>query len=99
MLKQLISGVFGDRHDRERKRVQPIVDETNEHYERLHGVSEDELKSQTPKFRSIIAERTSALESRVAELKAAKRAAADPAERDRLDNELLGSDGRGGAEG
>src|SRR5579862_3146076 len=98
MLKRLISGVFGTRHERERKRIQPIVDDINEHYERLHGVSEEELRSQTAKFRAEIAERTGELETRVNDLKAQKRAAADPAERDRLDTELIGNDGRGGAE-
>jgi preprotein translocase subunit SecA len=99
MLKQLISGVFGTRHERERKRIQPLVDEINEHYERLHAVPEEELRSQTAKFRSFLTEQTQAFEAKVAELKAAKRVAADAAERDRLDTELLGSDGRGGAEG
>jgi preprotein translocase subunit SecA len=99
MLKRLISGVFGTRHERERKRIQPLVDTINEHYERLHGVSEEELRGQTAKFRAILAERTTDLESRVNDLKTQKRTAADPAERDRLDAELIGNDGRGGAEG
>src|SRR5579862_2567151 len=98
MLKRLISGVFGTRHERERKRIQPLVDDINEHYERLHHVSEDELRSQTTKFRARIAELTGELEARVNELKAQKRAAADAADRDRLDTELIGNDGRGGAE-
>src|SRR3989337_2394087 len=42
----ILSGVFGTRHDRERKRVQPIVDEINEYYSRLQGVSEEELRGQ-----------------------------------------------------
>ena len=46
-LTGMLSGVFGTRHDRERKRVQPIVDEINEHYARLQTVSEEELRSQT----------------------------------------------------
>jgi preprotein translocase subunit SecA len=99
MLKRLISGVFGTRHERERKRIQPLVDDINEQYERLHNVSEDELRAQTAKFRTLLAERAQALETQVAELKAAKRSAADPAERDRLDHELMGADGRGGVEG
>jgi preprotein translocase subunit SecA len=99
MLKQLISGVFGTRHERERKRIQPLVDDINEHYERLHAVSEEELRAQTAKFRSFLTEHTQAFEATVAELKAAKRVAADAAERDRLDTELIGADGRGGAEG
>ena len=99
MLKNVISKVFGNRHDRERRRVQPIVDEINEHYVRLGSVSEDELRGQTAKFRGIIRERTAELERRIAELKERKRTAADAAERESIDLELSGADGRGGFEG
>jgi preprotein translocase subunit SecA len=98
MLKKLISGVFGTRHERERKRIQPLVDEINEHYERLHHVSDDELRGQTAVFRARIAERVGPIEARIAELKAAKHTAADETERDRLDIELRGNDGQGGVD-
>src|SRR5437868_8902798 len=97
-LTSLLSGVFGTRHDRERKRVQPIVDEINEHYARLQTVSEDELRAKTEKFRSRIREVTSDLEARITDLKERKRATSDPAARDEIDNELSGVDGRGGVE-
>src|SRR6266516_2431354 len=97
-LTGLLSGVFGTRHERERKRVQPIVDEINEHYARLQTISDDELRGQTEKFRARIGEVTSEIETRIAELKEKKRVTADPAARDDLDNELSGVDGRGGAE-
>src|SRR5437868_5168812 len=97
-LTSLLSGVFGTRHDRERKRVQPIVDEINEHYARLQTVSEEELRAQTEKFRSRIREVTSDLEARITDLKERKRATSDPAARDEIDNELSGVDGRGGVE-
>jgi preprotein translocase subunit SecA len=99
MFKRVISAVIGSRHERERKKIQPIVDEINEHYARLHDVSEEELRAQTAKFRQTIEERTGELERRVAELKEQKRAASDIVERDRIDAELGGSDGRGGVEG
>ncbi|HEY5060647.1 MAG TPA: hypothetical protein VII52_03875, partial [Gemmatimonadaceae bacterium] len=98
MLKRVISAVIGNRHDRERKKIQPIVDEINEHYARLRNVSDDGLRSQTAKFRATLAERTGDLETRVAALKEEKRSASDPAERDRIDALLAGADGRGGAE-
>jgi len=98
MFKRVISAVIGTRHDRERKKIQPIVDEINEHYGRLQKVSEEELRAQTAKFRAILQERTRQLEERVASLREAKRVAADPAERERIDNELSGGDGRGGVE-
>jgi len=98
MFKRVISAVIGTRHDRERKKIQPIVDEINEHYARLQKVSEEELRGQTAKFRAILHDRTHKLEERVASLKEAKRVAADPVERERIDSELSGGDGRGGAE-
>lgn len=97
-LTGLLSGVFGTRHDRERKRVQPIVDEINEHYARLQTISEEELRAQTAKFRLRIGEVTSELEARITDLKERKRQAAEPAAREEIDNELSGVDGRGGVE-
>src|SRR5215210_7842650 len=82
MLTGLLSGVFGTRHDRERKRIQPIVDEINEQYARLQTTSEEELRAQTEKFRARIREVTSGLEARIADLREKKRAASDPAERE-----------------
>jgi preprotein translocase subunit SecA len=99
MLKKMLGSVFGTRHDRERKRVQPIVDEINQIGERLKSVSEDELKGQTAKFREVIRTRTAELTTQIASLKDAKKVAADPAERERIDLELTGADGSGGFEG
>ncbi|MEO6447059.1 MAG: preprotein translocase subunit SecA [Gemmatimonadaceae bacterium] len=98
MLKGMFAKVFGTRHERERKRVQPIVDAINAEFERLHGVSEEELRGQTAKFRQILAERTGALEARIAELKDLKRTTKELEERETIDTELGGADGRGGLE-
>jgi preprotein translocase subunit SecA len=99
MLKQVIGKVFGTRHERERKRVQPIIDEINAQYERLHDVPEEELRGQTAKFRALIHDRTHELERRIAELKERKRITKDAAERDAIDSELGGADARSGVEG
>ncbi len=99
MIKPFISAIFGNRHQRELKRVQPIVAEINEEYERLQGVSAEELRGQTEKLRAIIRERTADLENQIAERKERKRTSADATERDEIDAELLGADGRGGLEG
>ncbi len=99
MFKRVINAVIGSRHERERKKIQPIVDEINEHYARLQSIPESELRSQTEKFRAIIRERTGELEAKIAELRERKRTAADAEEREEIDNELSGADGRGGAEG
>ena len=73
MLKKLLGTMFGTRHERERKRVQPIVDEINEHYARLQAIPESELVGQTAKFRAQIEERTASLREQIATLREAKR--------------------------
>src|ERR671932_2871002 len=99
MLKPLLTKVFGTRHEREAKRVRPIIDQINEDWERLKALPEAELRQQTEKFRAILRERTGELEAKIAELKERKRVTADAADREAIDIELEGADGRGGLEG
>ena len=98
MLKKLFGAVFGTRHEREQKRVQPIVDEINEIGEGLRELSEGDLKAQTAKFRAQLAERTAELKGRIDALKAQKHDAADAEAREAIDSELVGGDGQGGLE-
>ncbi|HEY7898337.1 MAG TPA: preprotein translocase subunit SecA [Gemmatimonadaceae bacterium] len=95
----LIRNVFGTRHDRERRRVQPLVDTINAEYAKLQTISDEELTGQTAKFRARIAEATADLERRIADLRERKRGAALSSEREKIDDELGGADGRGGLEG
>src|SRR3954470_8867534 len=99
MIKRVISAVIGTRHERERRRIQPIVDAINEQYARLHSITDEQLRAQTDKFRAIVRERTAQLEANVADLKDRKHNAVDPDERDAIDAQLTGADGRSGAEG
>jgi preprotein translocase subunit SecA len=98
MFKRVLTAFLGTRHDRDRKRIQPILDAIHENEERLRSVSEDELRGQTTKFRALLHERTHELETRAAELREQKRSAADAIEREKLDTELSGVDGSGGVE-
>ena len=99
MLKRVLTAFLGTRHERDRKRIQPILDAIHGHEERLARVSPEEVQAQTAKFRALLQERTGDLEARVADLKERKRSAADFIERDRIDDELSGPDGVSGAEG
>jgi preprotein translocase subunit SecA len=99
MLKDVLGKLFGTRHQREAKRVKPIIDEVHRAEATLAALDDVALQAQTTRFRDLLAERTGTLETRIAALKESKRAAADPAERDRLDDELGGADGRSGVEG
>ena len=88
MLKNLFSSVFGTRHDREVKKLQPVVDEINAIAERLSSVSEEELKAQTEKLRGIIRERTASLDARLAELRETRRNTEDAGERESLQEQI-----------
>jgi preprotein translocase subunit SecA len=92
MFNKIFGSLFGTRHERERKRVQPIIDDIVSIEQRLATLTDAEIQAQTAKFRGILAERTGAIEARIAELKTAKRTAADAAERERIDNELGSTD-------
>jgi preprotein translocase subunit SecA len=85
MIKTLMTSVFGTRFDRERKRIQPIVDQIHGLEERLKQLDESALKAQTPRFRELLAARTGALKSELEEVREAKHACADPVERDELE--------------
>jgi len=85
MIKTLMTAVFGTRFDRERKKIQPIVDQIHEHEKRLTDLSEADLKAQTPRFRERLAERTGALKGELEQVREAKHACADPVERDVLE--------------
>ena len=64
MLKRVFTAFLGTRHEREKKRLIPIVDAIHSHEERLGGVSEDELRGQTEKFRAQLHARTAELVGR-----------------------------------
>ena len=84
MLKSLVQSVFGTRHQRELRRLQPVVDEINREFDRLKTLSEDDLRAQTEKFRAAIREAVAPAEAELEELRAQRRASEDAAERDAL---------------
>lgn len=58
----VLSKIFGSKHEKDVKAIRPVVDEINEIYETLHKLSDEELKNKTNEFRAIIQERTKDLE-------------------------------------
>jgi len=86
MIKNLMTAVFGTRFDRDRRRIQPIVDAIHAQEERLKDLSEDELKAQTTRFRARLAEATGAVKAELDDVRAAKHGCADPEERERLEH-------------
>ena len=52
MIKSMMTAVFGTRFNRERKRIQPVVDQIHVQEQRLKDLSETDLKAQTSRFAS-----------------------------------------------
>jgi len=88
MLKGLVSKVFGTRHEREAKKMLPLVMEINATAEQLQPLSDDGLKAQTEKFRAILIQRTADLEEQLAELRQTKRQTEEAAERQSLTQQI-----------
>jgi preprotein translocase subunit SecA len=88
MLKGIFTKVFGTRHEREAKRILPLVAEINEIADELKSLSEEEFKGQTDKFREIIKANCGELEAQLAELRATKRDTEDAAEREALQQQI-----------
>ncbi|HTK31907.1 MAG TPA: preprotein translocase subunit SecA [Candidatus Saccharimonadaceae bacterium] len=51
MFNNLLKSVFGSKHDRDVKRVAPIVDEINRFFAEYAALSDDELQAKTGEFR------------------------------------------------
>lgn len=68
MLK-FIEKIFGSKHDKDVKRMLPIVDEINELYAEYDKLSDDELRGKTAEFRALLAERTREFQDEIAKLR------------------------------
>ncbi|HSW31600.1 MAG TPA: preprotein translocase subunit SecA [Longimicrobiales bacterium] len=90
MFKALLKTLIGSRHKREAKKLQPIVDQINEIYERLSSLSDEALRAKTQEFRDRIAAATAELDGEIAKLKEEKRHSEEPSERERLGLEISG---------
>lgn len=64
----LLTKMFGTKHEKDIKKIQPIVEEINQIYEEYHSLTDEEIKSKTIEFKEIIRERTLELDKERDEL-------------------------------
>ena len=95
MFKNVVKKIFGDPHEREAKRLEPLVEEINALASEYERMSDDELRGQTEMFRSQIAQEVGALREEVATAREEWRLETDVgiqaqlrAQLDRLEREL-----------
>ncbi|HPJ72220.1 MAG TPA: preprotein translocase subunit SecA, partial [bacterium] len=88
MIKTLVKKVFGTKFDRDRRRLQPLVDRINRLEEEYRALSDEELRGKTDEFRERIRGRTGESAARLAELERALAGTVDEAEEERLRAEM-----------
>lgn len=67
-LEKLFGSIFGNKNDRERKALQPLVDEINAEYDKLKPLTNDQLRAKTAEFKARIAEYLSDIDTQIAGL-------------------------------
>ena len=65
----VLTGIFGTKSERDLKKIWPIVDEINEHYEGMEELSDEELKQKTENFKTQISEATKEIDEEIASIK------------------------------
>jgi preprotein translocase subunit SecA len=87
MLKQLVGALVGNRHEREMKKFRPLIEQIHAHEQRLGGLSNEDIQSQTAKFRARIEELVGGVRQAKDEVRKAKHDCADPTEREKLEDQ------------
>ncbi|RYZ78259.1 MAG: preprotein translocase subunit SecA, partial [Proteobacteria bacterium] len=50
MVNEVLRKIFGTKHDREMKRIRPIVDQINSYEPKMQALSDEQLKAKTPEL-------------------------------------------------
>jgi len=69
MSPNLFTKIFRSKHERDVKKIRPIVEEINKFHEQYESLSDDELKGKTEEFKKRIKEQTGELEQQLDALK------------------------------
>ncbi|MGD9898399.1 MAG: preprotein translocase subunit SecA, partial [Calditrichaceae bacterium] len=51
MISKLVKSVFGSKHERDVKKIQPLVEQINVYFNQFESLTEDELKAKTSEFK------------------------------------------------
>ncbi|MCK6543829.1 preprotein translocase subunit SecA [bacterium] len=78
MIQSLLSKIFGNKHERDVKKLYPIVDAINQNFQQFDTLSDDELRAKTNEFRDRIRESTKEEIAAVQAIKETIRTNTDP---------------------
>jgi len=88
-MKNIFNSLFGgDKSQRDIRKLEPIVDEINEIYERLSSLSDDELRHKTVEFKQRIKDETEGIEKKIEAYKTQLRSTDPNLDRDSIHSEI-----------
>ncbi|HKB86569.1 MAG TPA: DEAD/DEAH box helicase, partial [Ignavibacteriaceae bacterium] len=67
-MQNIIKKIFGDKHTKDVKILSPIADEINQEYDKIKGLSDEQLKAKTPEFKEKIQEYTAETRRKIEEI-------------------------------
>ena len=67
-VEKIFGKIFGNKHEKDIKKILPIVDEINAEYEKIKSVSNDELRGMTSVFREEIKNHLQEIEGKIEDL-------------------------------
>ncbi len=65
MLEKLVTKIFGNKHERDRTRILPIVNNINEYYDQYHTLTDKELQAKTTEFKARIEAATADIKAEI----------------------------------
>jgi preprotein translocase subunit SecA len=68
-VEKLIGKVFGNKHEKDIKKILPVVDQINEEFKKLQSLSNDQLRNKTFEFRKTIADYTRETDDKIEAIK------------------------------
>ena len=73
MINSLLSGIqklFGNKADKDVREIEPLVHNINTEYEKLHVLSNDELRAKTAHFKNQVNDYLADIDAQISNLKA-----------------------------
>ncbi len=68
IVNSLLKVFLGDKSGKDLKKLTPIVDEINDHFNRLSSITNDQLRDKTIEFKKLISDETEDLNSSISDL-------------------------------
>jgi len=68
MLENILTKVFGSKHERDINRLKPLIDEINQYYQQFHELSDDDLQYKTIEFKKVFQHRVDEIQGQLYDL-------------------------------